>query len=340
VPVTPAGLVIFSPIQIGKQASTPFTIHNNGTSPATIANIGILESGTPFTVSGLPSLPVTVQPDASLSFTLNFSPASASFTSATLRIDGDSFTLSGSGTIPGPLPTYHITGPSGAVSALQQPAVSLALDSPYPVAVSGVLRLTVAPVGFSADPAVQFSTGGLTAAFVIAPNTTQAVFGNGVTQIRFQTGSVAAAMTITPTFTVAGVDVTPSSPTSLQFSLAAGAPLLTTLQATSSSATSLTLTIIGVATSRSLTKLDFTFTPSAQVKIATTKFTINIQAESSLWFSSTQSQSFGGQFQITIPFTFSSDQTSPPPSVLDSISVIATNELGASSSLSVNLRQP
>jgi hypothetical protein len=190
---------------------------------------------------------------------------------------------------------------------------------------------------FSGDPAVQFATGGRTVPFTIPAKTTQALFG-GSTLIRLQTGSVASQMTVTPSFAIAGgADITPASPPFLQFSVASTAPVLAALQITGRAAAGFTLSIIGTATSRSLTRLDFVFTPVGSNPVPV-KFSADLTALSSAWFNSSQSQAFGGQFQITIPFSLSEGSNLTPIDDLDSVSVTAINEKGASNTLTTKVR--
>jgi hypothetical protein len=340
--LSPGGPVIFSPVGVGETSTLNFTVRNSGTAAATIANIGVAEPGSAFTLSGVPGLPARLEPDASLQFSINFKPRAPGFTTANLRIDAVSFTLTGSGTQPPPLPGYRFTGPGGTVEALQQPAIGLELESAFPIAVAGTLTMNVQPDGFSADPAVQFATGGRTAGFTIAANTTAAIFANGSREIRLQTGSVSGAIILTPSFaTESGFNLTPESPASMRLAVPPTPPQLLNLQVGSRTQNGVVLAITGVVTTRTLNRLEFRFTPAPNFNVPTTSFTLNIESDASAWFRSTASQAFGGQFLIQVPFTFRSDQTSvtSPLDALQSVSVTASNEQGSSNSLSLDLRQ-
>ena len=341
-PVAVGGPVIFSPVSISDSAQVNFVVHNAGTAPTTIANIGIVEPRSPFSIVGLPSLPVQLEADGSLQFGVVFKPTSPGFTSATLRIDAASFVLSGSGTPLPNLPGYRIRGVSDVLQPLQQPSVGLDLDAPYPVALTGILELSVQPDSFNADPAVQFSTGGRAVAFTIPANTTAAVFSNGSREVRLQTGTVSGAIILTPSFaTTGGFSVTPDPPATMRATVLPGPPQLLNLQVASRTPTGLTLAITGYATTRSLSRLDFRFTSAPNFNVPNTTVTVNIASDADGWFRSTASQAFGGQFFIQVPFTLRSDQASvtSPLDALQSVAVTATNERGASNSLTVDLKQ-
>jgi len=337
VPVLANGSVFFSPTQAGQTAQTSFTIQNTGTSPATISSIGIQESRTPFTLTGLPALPVTLNTNQSLKFTVTFTPLTVGFSNATLRIDNQSFSLTGSGTAPPTLPDFRLTGPNGTISALGQPSVSLTLAASYPLTLSGTLSITIDSQGLADDPAVQFATGGKSVAFTIPANTTRAIFANSSPQVGVQTGSVAGSIVITPSFSIpGGADLTPSPVSTLQFNVAPSPPALFGIQVASQTPTQLVLSITGLTTTRSLTQLDFEFTPASGVSISPSKVSINIASGATVWFNSPASQAFGGQFVIAMSFNFRSDQSTPVNDI-QSVSVTATNDRGTSNALSLTL---
>ena len=336
----PTDAVVFSPTAIGQTLSLDFTVTNSGTTAAKISNIGIGEPKSPFSLAGVPGLPASLDPSASLQFTLNFTPTTTGFTNGTMRVDTNTIPLIGSGTAPPPLPAYTFQGPSGNVDPLSQPAVRLKLSSPYPIALSGVLTLANAS-DLVPDPAVQFATGGRVVPFVIPANGTDANFAGQGPQIRLQTGSVASTFTLTPSFATqdGGVDVTPASPATLQFSVAPVAPVLIALQAVNETANSFALNVTGYSTTRTLTSLTVQFTAAASMTLGTTTGTIDLRQASTVWFQSTASQTFGGQFTVTVPFTLSG---TPPTGVtllqtIASVSATISNERGTSNSLQVTL---
>ncbi len=332
--------VVFSPVTISQSEQLSFDVANTGTLSATISNIGVGQASGPYSLSGLPALPVTLAPGADFHVTIKFTPTTVGFTNGTLLLDATTINLVGSGTQPPPLPSYTISGPSGTTAPMSQPTVGLTLANAYPVAISGTLTMTVAGT-LSADPAVQFATGGRTVAFVIPANQIAAVFAGQGTQLGLQTGTVASGITLTPSFaTQAGnVDLTPAAPTVLQFSVASASPSLIALQIAAQSATGFTIQVTGFTTTRSLTFLAVQFTAAPGFSLSTSQFTINVKPVSTIWFASTASQAFGGQFTLSIPFTFQASVAAGQSvlSAIASISVAVSNESGASNSIQTTL---
>jgi hypothetical protein len=328
--------VVFSPVTISQTGQVNLDVKNTGTLAATISNIGPGQATGPYTVTGLPPLPVTLAPNADFQITIKFTPVTVGFTNGTLLLDGTTITLVGSGTAPPALPAYTLSGPSGSAAPLTQPSVGLSLASAYPVAIAGTLTMSVAGT-LPADPAVQFSTGGRTVSFTIPANQTAAVFGAQGMQIGLQTGTVASTITLTPTFaTQAGnVDLTPAAPTTLQFAVAPAAPTLIALQLTGLTATGFTIQATGFAPTRSLTSMAVRFTIAAGFSMPASQFTIDVKAVSTVWFQSTASQAFGGQFTVAVPFTFQGTVPTGQTvlSAIASVSVTVTNETGTSNSL-------
>ena len=333
--------VVFSPIAIGQSELLTFDVANTGTLSATISNIGVGQAGGPYSVLGLPPLPVTLAPGADFHITIKFTPTTVGFSNGTLLLDATSIALIGSGTQPPTLPSYTITGPSGTVAPNTQPTVGLSLASAYPVEISGTLTLGVAG-SLPADPAIQFASGGRTVQFTIAPNQTTAVFGAQGTQLGLQTGTVASSITLTPTFATfpGNIDLTPNTPTVLQFSVAPSAPTLIALQITGQTTTGFTVQVTGFTTTRSLTSLSVQFTTAPGFSLATSQFTINAKPVSTIWFQSAASQGFGGQFTLAVPFTFQATLPAGQSvlAAIASVSASISNESGASNSLQATLQ--
>lgn len=330
--------VIFSPVTVSQSSQVSFDVKNTGTLAATIANIGIGQTGSPYSLKGLPALPVTLPPNADFSFTITFTPAVVGFSNGTLLLDTTTVALIGSGNQPPALPAYTIGGASGTVAAGSQPNITLTLASPYPVALTGVL--TAASSGsLPADPAVLFATGSLSTPFVIPANTTNAVFGSQGTQIGLQTGTVAGTITLTPSFATqaGGVILTPASPATLQLTVAPAAPTIVAVRLTGQTTNSFTIAVTGYTTSRTLTAASVQFTTAPGFKMPVTQFSIDVAPVSTVWFGSAASRAFGGQFTLNIPFTF---QGTVPTgqTVLNSIASVAvtlSNAVGTSNSLQV-----
>jgi len=331
--------VVFTPAMVTQSESAQFTISNTGTVAANIFNIGIVQASSPFSVSGLPPLPVNIAPNAQASFTITFAPTTVGFTTGTLQVGNTTIGLIGSGTAPPALPAYTFSGPTGDVAAMSQPSVGLKLSKPYPAAVSGTLTITISS-DLTVDPAVQFSTGGRTITFVIPANTTEAIFAGQGPQIQLQTGTVESTITLTPTFATqaGGINLTPASPATLQFSVAGAAPNLISVQVGSTTSNSFVLTLVGFTTTRSLTTIAVQFTAAAGFKISATPVNIDLSHVATAWFVSTASVAFGGQFQVTVPFTLNGTVATGQTLIGSLAGVTATiaNSTGTSNSVQAN----
>ncbi len=336
IPLTSTNPVLFfSPVMISTSARSDFVVSNTGTLPATLANIGVVEPNSPFSISDLPALPVTIPPNADFHFTVIFKPVTIGFSSGSLRLDAVVVGLTGSGTPPPPLPGYTLQGPTGRIDPQSQPAVTLSLSSPYPLSVAGTLTMSVSS-DLPVDPAVQFSTGGRTAQFLIPANSTDAIFTGQGPQARLQTGTVAGTIVLTPSFSVQGsnITLTPDSPRSLQFDVPSVAPVLFSGRVANPTANGFSVVFTGYSTTRSIASLNAQFAATAGFTVPQTQFTVDLRQASSAWFQTGGSQAFGGQFTLAVPFIFRG--TAPAGhSVLESVgslTVSVTNESGTSNS--------
>lgn len=189
---------------------------------------------------------------------------------------------------------------------------------------------------------MQFATGGRTVAFTIPANSTRAVFPNNASQVRVQTGSVAGSITLTPSFQTAEgkIDLTPLNPASFSLTVAQSAPRLLGVSITGKSTSGFTVLVTGLATGRSITQMDFTFSPTSGENVATSKVTLPVESSFVAWYTSTASQAYGSLFTASVPFTMSGDVKNVANVVdtIQSVSVTLTNRLGTSSAQSVNLK--
>jgi hypothetical protein len=334
------GQVVLPPAAVGQSSSVQFIVENRGTATATLNSVGVSAGAEIFSILGLPPLPYRLQPQSSVSFSIQFQPNNTVFANGTLRIDSTVFSLSGLGGTAVPLPDYTITGPT-QIGALEQPALALTLSQAYPIALNGTLNLTVASE-YGADPSVQFITGGRTVNFTIPANTTKAVFPNGAAQIPMQTGSVAGTVTVVPTFATQGsLDLTPKAPSVLRMVMPTAAPRILGIQVAERSVNTLTLRVLGLTTTRSLGKMDILFTAVPGFDIPNLSFTVDLTGASGVWFSSTASQTFGGQFSLDVQFLLATSDRSttatPPTQALQSVAVTVGNSTGVSNTATLSL---
>jgi hypothetical protein len=338
VPVSEGGVVVFPPLSVGGTEKLSLSIQNTGTSAATISTISLAASNTIFTLSGLPSLPTKLDVGSTITFSVGFAPNNTGSLSTSLLVNASTFTLSGSGTEPAALPSYQFQGPSGNQQPAQQPTVGLTLAAPYPAALQGSLKLTFTSSVFTDDPSIQFATGSRTVNFTIPANSTQALFGSATT-VPLQTGTTAGTILITPSFAMSsGFDMTPTSPATLSLNVQKAAPQLLTAVVSSESATSFTVTITGYSTTRAMKQFNVQISPKQGQNISGTSLTIDAGSAASAWFQSATSQSFGGSFLVTIPFALSNgSSTDDLVHMLQSLSITATNDVGASNAVTVTI---
>jgi hypothetical protein len=229
-----------------------------------------------------------------------------------------------------PMPAISMSGLSGNVQPLQQPAISISLSSSYPVPITGVATLTFQASGPNGvdDPSVQFASGGRSATFTIPANATQATLDGS--KFVVQAGTVAGAFTIAVVSLQAGgqsLDV-PGGLT-LTATIAPGPPIIQTLSLVHT-ANGIQLQIIGVTDTRELTQASVTFLPTAGTSVQDPQLTVPLTSVATTWFQSATSANFGGQLALTLPFTFQGNVS------LSSVSVTLSNTSGASQPASAN----
>jgi hypothetical protein len=220
-----------------------------------------------------------------------------------------------------------LSGVPSTLTAQQQPSLDLAVASPYPVAVTGMLNLVFVPAaGLPDDPAVQFSTGGRSVPFTIPANAAHATFAS---PLAMQSGSVAGTIQFTVDSLIAGGVALPAPGNPVLVAQIAGiAPSLRSVTV-ARNAGGFSVQIVGLSNTRELVSATVQFVPSAGATGQTTQVTIPLNDAAGVWFQSAGSLSYGGQFTLTLPFTVSGGTAA-----VDSVAVTLTNSIGASQGLS------
>ena len=102
--------------------------------------------------------------------------------------------------------------------------------------------------------------------------------------------------------------------------------------------TSFTVVLTGYSTVRALKQLDVNISPRAGETFTTTHLTIDVSTPASSWFGGATSQAFGGSFLVAIPFSLSNGSSNTDlVHLLQSLSITATNDVGASSAVAVTI---
>jgi hypothetical protein len=219
----------------------------------------------------------------------------------------------------------QITGLTIAVPAnpapQQQPRITLAIDQPFPVDITGTLTLTFAPnaANNADDPFIQFSTGGRSVPFTIPAGQTQAAFR--IPELAVQTGTTAGTITLATTLQAGGNPVSCNCQLTQTIVIPRSVPVITSARA-QRTATGFTVTVTGFSTSREVTQGTFRFVGT---NLQTTELTVPVTPAFNTWFQSAASQQFGGQFSLSLPFTIQGDLAS-----VTSVTVILTNGAGNS----------
>jgi hypothetical protein len=333
------GTITFPDGLLGETSTVVFSITNSGNVPAPLSAVIIPSASSGFSVKGVPALPLSLAPQQAIQFEVVFSRFNAGLTSGVLLINSDSFNLIGSSNALPELPALTVQGPSG-VQSFEQPRVSVSLASPFPVALRGILTMGVESDSFVSDPSAQLSTGGRQVAFTIPAGTNRAIFANGLPEVRVQTGSVAGSFLLTPTVsTQNGAPVESNSVVPLRMSMAQSPPRLLSAGVAARTSTTLTLEVIGVTTTRSLSRMTIRMTPRSGYKLAGTEYVQELTGASLLWFNSSSSSSYGGQFVVSIPLQFSSSSSGSAGSdlvqAIESVSIVLTNGRGGSESVTI-----
>ncbi len=225
------------------------------------------------------------------------------------------------------LPPVSFPGAPSTSPASTQNSLQIGLASTFPVDVTGKLTLVFTPTSGADDPAVQFATGGRTAQLTVPAGATLSSAKLGV-----QSGTVAGTITITAQLLAGAEDVTPLPAPKQTITIPAGAPVITSVTATRNS-TGFTVTVVGYATTRSVTQATFQFTAASGSSLQTTSATIPSDSLFTAWFGSAAAGPFGGQFTLTQPFTVSGS-----PQTVASVSVTLANAISASSAVSATLQ--
>jgi hypothetical protein len=228
------------------------------------------------------------------------------------------------------LPTLSIAGLSGNLQPLQQPLVDVSLDSPFPVPITGTMSLSFAASGPTTtdDPSVQFSTGGRSATFTIPANAAHATFG--APQFAVQTGSVTGSITLSVVSLQAEGTSLQIPPASDQTgTVTASPPLVRTLSLVHTQ-NGIQLQIVGLTDTRDLTQATVTFQPAPGTSLQNTQVIVPLSDVAKGWFQIPDSAAFGGQFGLTLPFTFQGNVS------LSSVIVVLSNGSGDSQSVSAN----
>jgi hypothetical protein len=225
------------------------------------------------------------------------------------------------------VPSLSIEGLPDTANSNQSLPFTLRSASPFGVPVSGRLSLTFTPdpVHGADDPAIRFGNNTRTFEFSLPANTTNITLPAGASVF---TGTLAGVIRIETTFNFGGTSVPGSSRT---ITIARAAPVITAVRLTRSSS-SLEVRVEGFTNIRQLSEAQLTFAVAGNVNLTTSsQITVSVAQAIAAWFANSASQIYGGQFGLTLPFNISGDA-----SAITGVSVVLTNSVGASNSVTAN----
>jgi hypothetical protein len=233
-------------------------------------------------------------------------------------------------------PTITLSGVPATSGFQQQLATTPTLSGTYPSAVTGTVTLTFTPsvtpptgsTGTIDDAMIQFSGGGRTATFTIPAGSTTAP------NLTVLTGTTAGTITLTTTLTASGAQL--GSPTTQTILNAAGVPFISkvTLQQVSGG---VTVVVTGFSSTRDMVNASFAFAPATGDTFTSDNVSVPVQSAFTTWWANTaQSNPFGTEFTLTIPFTLATATQSVTSVAVVSVTVTLQNSKGASNSVTLS----
>lgn len=241
-----------------------------------------------------------------------------------------------------PLSSITLSGLTATSVPTQPLSMNLVLASGAPTDLQGILTLSFVPNAAGVpngymDPALQFAAGGTTFNFTIKAGTTSPT----VSIPNIQQGTVAGQITVTLTSLLAGtLNVLPAAPLNASVTVPPLAPVVESCSVGAIASGAFSVQLDAYSTPRDLASAIYSFTPAsgAQITITaanggqvagTTQILVPVTTQLSQWFAGSASQPNGSVFSLQAPFTISGDA-----SALQSVSVMLTNSVGASSQFS------
>ena len=247
-----------------------------------------------------------------------------------------------------PLPKVSFSQSGGTVASAEQVPMQVSIAKTYPNDIVGVLNLAFETRSFAADPAIQWASGGRQAYFTILAGTTEAIFSGQATSNAFQTGTVAGEIVLSAQFfsvpngyantrleqaATASAEITPDVRPELRFNVMEAAPVLQRVALGGTGQGGFSLQVTGYSTTRSVDSLAFSFSASRDAVLASESINVDVSSSFRTYFGGNQSTASGSQFTATVSFNVDEGAFED----IQSVSVTATNSLGTSNSVSLNL---
>ena len=313
-----------TPISLGQSVagasvanSFTFSITNPETTISAVAVSALSVSGTGFSITQAPSLPLSIAPGTSATFTVGFSAASTGTFSGVLAIGTRLFALTGLG-IRSPLPD-----PSFSIDVqplVNQKQANLSIN--FPTAATsdaiGTLTMKFSPsvANVTDDPAVAFTaTNGRQLQIDVANGSTVGKYA-GQTALTFQSGTTAGTLTFTLTFPN-------KAPYSQSFTITPAQVQVNSIKAIRQDP-NLVITMAGYDNTYSVGQLGFLFYDTSGKPMTAKPLTVDAaSAFKQLFFTSNQA---GGAFTLRASFPVTGKVTD-----IGSVALTLTNSAGTAS---------
>lgn len=234
-------------------------------------------------------------------------------------------------------PTVTLSGVPATSGFQQQLAATPTLSGSFPSAITGTVQLSfVAAVtppsgstGTIDDAMIQFSGGaGRNATFSIPAGSTTAP------NLTVLTGTTAGTITLTTTLSSGGSTL--GSPTTQTIVNAPGVPFISKV-VLQQVAGGVTVVITGFSSTRDMTSAVFQFAPATGDTFTSNTVSVPVQNAFNTWWSNTtQSNPFGTQFTLTVPFTLATATQSVSSVAVVSVTVTLQNSKGASNPVTLS----
>jgi hypothetical protein len=308
--------ISFGRIAQGTQEGCTFSILNPFPQDLTVSPL--LVTGAAFSTAA--GNAVTIAAGQSASFTIQFSPASGSAFSGTLKVGTRIYTLAGTGFSP-PLSALVWNFDSTKIASGEQHTLSLQLSAPATVTAAGTMTLTFSPSikTVADDAAVRFvATSTRAVSFAVNAGAT-AITLNAQPNIVFSTGTTAGTLTFTVDSGIYGLSGSPATSVTT-----APAPIVLASSAATSRANELDVVISGFDNTYSIGGMSFAFVDRSGAAIA------SIPADFSMDFQTFFKGQTGSPFLMRVSFPVTGDV-----SQVGGVTVVLNNAAGAATTPSL-----
>ena len=303
-----AAAVNFGSVQVGSNTALTFLAVNQTTATLTVDAISVATGD--FALVGAAPSGTPLGPQASASFSIEFSPTAAGTRTAVLSIGSRQFTLTGTGVSPA-LPTPVLSVTLGEAQSAQQGSVSVSFEAAAETGGSGTVTLSFeALAAGELDPGIVFAGGRNTANFTFNQGDTAANF-EGAGSAAFQTGTTAGTLML-----AAQIGGAVSQQNAVIAPAAIGVAAVTGTRQTAG----VSVNVTGFDNTRTAGMLSFTFYDSAGNTIPPGAINYDGTAAFATYFAASDD---GGQFALAAYFPVSGD-----PSQVSGFMVQLANSAG------------